>query len=139
MSDAVLVADPEHSSLEDRFYLLGLSARLRVLVVVHYYRVDDEIVRLISARKATSSERAQYDARWKRSLDFSKGQRNPYASKLKRPVTIRLDEFTVDYFKAMAEDTEIPYQTLINLYLRECAGTGRRLAMPWRNAKRGAS
>jgi len=52
--------------LEDRFYLLGLSARLRVLVVVHCNRVDDEIVRLISARKATSSARAQYDARWKR-------------------------------------------------------------------------
>lgn len=63
--DAVLVADPAHSSAEDRFYLLGLSARLRVLVVVHCYRVDDEIVRLISARKATTSERAQYDARWK--------------------------------------------------------------------------
>jgi hypothetical protein len=43
----------------------------------------------------------------KRFLDFSNGQRNPYASKLKRPVTIRLDEFTVDYFKAMAEDTSI--------------------------------
>ena len=64
--DAVLVADPMHSASEDRFYLLGLSARLRLLVVVHCYRVDDEIVRLISARKATSSERAQYDARWKR-------------------------------------------------------------------------
>ncbi len=63
--DAVLVSDPAHSSSEDRFYLLGRSARLRVLVVVHCYRVDDEIVRLISARKATSSERAQYDARWK--------------------------------------------------------------------------
>ena len=75
----------------------------------------------------------------KRSLDFSKGQRNPYAAKLKRPVTIRLDEFTVECFKAMAADTEIPYQTLINLYLRECAGTGRRLAMQWRKAKRGAA
>ena len=64
--DAVLVADPVHSASEDRFYLLGLSARLRVLVVVHCYRVDDELVRLISARKARSSERAQYDARWKR-------------------------------------------------------------------------
>ena len=75
----------------------------------------------------------------KRSLDFSKGLRNPYAAKLKRPVTIRLDEFTVDYFKALAAETEIPYQTLINLYLRECAGTGRRLAMQWKNAKRGAA
>ncbi len=63
--DAVLVSDAAHSSSEYRFYLLGLSARLHVLVVVHCYRVDDEILRLISARKATSSERAQYDARWK--------------------------------------------------------------------------
>ena len=75
----------------------------------------------------------------KRTLDFSKGQRNPYAAKLKRPVTIRLDGFTVDYFKALALDTAIPYQTLINLYLRECAGTGRRLAMQWKPAKRGAA
>ena len=74
----------------------------------------------------------------KQTLDFSKGQRNPYAAKLKRPVTIRLDGFTVVYFKALALDTEIPYQTLINLYLRECAGTGRRLAMQWKPAKRGA-
>jgi len=64
--DAVLVADPGHSSSKDRFSLLGLRARLRVLVVVHCYKVDDEIVRLISARKATCSERSQYDARGKR-------------------------------------------------------------------------
>ncbi len=75
----------------------------------------------------------------KRSLDFSKGQRNPYAAKLKRPVTIRLDQFTVDYFKAMAAETEIPYQTLINLYLRECAGKGRRLSMRWRASKSDAT
>ena len=76
----------------------------------------------------------------KRSLDFSKGRRNPYAAKLKRSITIRLDAFTVDYFKALAAETEIPYQTLINLYLRECAGTGRRLAMDWRAPrKRGAA
>jgi uncharacterized protein (DUF4415 family) len=75
----------------------------------------------------------------KREYDFSKGRRNPYAAKLKRSVTIRLDVFTVDYFKMMAEETEISYQTLINLYLRECAGTGRRLAMEWRVPKRGAA
>lgn len=54
-------------------------------------------------------------------------------------MTIRLDEVTVDYSKAMALETEILYQMLINLYLRECAGTGHRLAMLWRNAKRGAA
>lgn len=62
--DAILVEDPEHSSLEERFYLLGLSARLRLLVVIHCYRADDALIRLISARKATPSERVQYGARW---------------------------------------------------------------------------
>lgn len=75
----------------------------------------------------------------KRAIDFSKGRRNPYAAKLKRSITIRLDTFTIDYFKTLASETEIPYQTLINLYLRECAGTGRRLAMQWRLASRGAA
>jgi len=75
----------------------------------------------------------------RREYDFSKGRRNPYAARLRRSVTIRLDLFTVDYFKALAVDTGIPYQTLINLYLRECAGTGRRLAMEWRPSKRGAA
>ena len=71
--------------------------------------------------------------------DFSKGRPNPYANLLKKPVTIRLDASTVEYFKTLAEESEIPYQTLINLYLRECAGTGRRLAMQWKPAKRGAA
>ena len=75
----------------------------------------------------------------KREYDFSKGRRNPYAAKLKRSVTIRLDAFTVDYFKGLATETGLPYQSLINLYLRECAGTGRRLAMEWRPSKRGAA
>jgi uncharacterized protein (DUF4415 family) len=75
----------------------------------------------------------------RREYDFSKGRKNPYAARLKRSVTIRLDTFTVEYFKALAVDTGIAYQTLINLYLRECAGTRRRLAMEWRPAKQGAA
>lgn len=75
----------------------------------------------------------------RREYDFSQGHRNPYAGKLKRSVTIRLDEETVVYFKDMAAELEIPYQTLINLYLRECAGTGRRLAMEWKKPRRGAA
>jgi uncharacterized protein len=62
--DALGVGDPDHSSEEKRFYLLGLSARLRLLVVVHCYRAEDGVVSLISAWKATPSERAQYGARW---------------------------------------------------------------------------
>jgi len=63
--------------------------------------------------------------------DFSKGKKNPYASRLKRPVTIRLDELTIDTFKVVAEETGVPYQALINLYLRECAASGKRLSMKW--------
>lgn len=59
---ALLIADPDHSAVEDRFVLLGVSAALRALVVVHCYHEDQARIRLISARKATRSERAQYDA-----------------------------------------------------------------------------
>ncbi len=75
----------------------------------------------------------------KKEYDFSKARRNPYAKKLKRPVTIRLDEQTIDYFKDLAEETGIPYQTLINLYLRDCASTGRKVSLAWkRRSKSGA-
>ena len=61
---AILLADPAHSVDEERFYLLGLSARLRLLVVIHCYREPPNTIRLISARPATPTERVQYGARW---------------------------------------------------------------------------
>src|SRR2546422_3766722 len=54
----------------------------------------------------------------RKEYDFSKARRNPYARRLKRQVTIRLDEETIRYFNGLAAETGIPYQTLINLYLR---------------------
>jgi predicted DNA binding CopG/RHH family protein len=69
----------------------------------------------------------------RREYDFSKGRRNPYAARLKRQVTIRLDEPTIKYFKGLAEESGIPYQTLINLYLRECAATQKRLSLAWKS------
>ncbi|HXJ39826.1 MAG TPA: hypothetical protein VNH18_11145 [Bryobacteraceae bacterium] len=63
--------------------------------------------------------------------DFSKSRKNPYASQLKRQVTIRLDVTAVDYFKKLAADMGIPYQNLINLYLRDCATHKRRPAIQW--------
>ena len=63
--NALLLDDPGHSASEDRFLLLGLSSVLRLLVVSHTYREGDDIIRLISARKATRAERAQYDQRWR--------------------------------------------------------------------------
>ena len=63
---AMILDDPDHSSDEERFLLLGMSGALRVLLVVHSVREASSVIRLVSARKATRSERAQYDARWKR-------------------------------------------------------------------------
>ena len=60
---ALLIGDPEHSEDEDRFVLLGLGVRLRILVVCHYYRESDSEIRLISARKADRAERKEYNER----------------------------------------------------------------------------
>ena len=67
----------------------------------------------------------------KRTYDFSKAKRNPYAKRLKTQVTIRLDADTVGYFKNLASGTGIPYQTLINLFLRDCAVSRRRPHLNW--------
>lgn len=67
----------------------------------------------------------------RKQYDFRSARANPYVKQLKKSITIRLDEPTIAYFKDMAEELELPYQTLINLYLRDCAATGRRLSMSW--------
>ena len=64
----------------------------------------------------------------KAEYDFSNAQPNPYADKLRRPVTMNLDTFAIDYFKREADRTGIPYQRLINLFLVQCAREGKRLA-----------
>ena len=65
--------------------------------------------------------------------DFAKmkGHKNPYIKYLKTPITIRLDQDTVAYFKSLAGETGLPYQNLINLYLRDCASHHRKLKMAW--------
>ncbi len=65
--------------------------------------------------------------------DFSKmkGEKNPYVKHLKQPVTIRLDKASVAYFRAMAGELGIPYQNLINLYLRDCAVHRKKLSLKW--------
>lgn len=70
--------------------------------------------------------RAHYD------FKKMKGKKNPYIKYLKQPVTMRLDKDSIDYFKSLAEETGIPYQTLINLYLRDCAVKERKLDLNWK-------
>lgn len=63
--------------------------------------------------------------------DFSNARKNPYAKQLKKQITINLDANTIDYFKGMAAKSGIPYQTLINLYLTDCATNNRQLKTSW--------
>lgn len=67
----------------------------------------------------------------KREYDFSNSVPNPYLSKDKKQITIRLDAGTIDYFKQLAGETGIPYQNLINLYLRDCAVQHKKLKLGW--------
>lgn len=66
--------------------------------------------------------------------DFSRAKPNPYAKRLKKEVTIQLDESTVNYFEALSAETGIPSRTLIKLYLRECAASRKKLAIRWKPA-----
>lgn len=67
----------------------------------------------------------------KEKYDFSKGVKNPYAARLKQQVTIRLAKDTISYFKAQSQKTGLPYQSLINLYLAECAQQHKKLTLRW--------
>lgn len=64
--------------------------------------------------------------------DFSKARKNPYAKKLKQQITINIDSSTIDFFKNLAVNTGIPYQTLINLYLADCVTQNRQLNISWK-------
>ena len=63
----------------------------------------------------------------KKNYDFTNGVKNPYASKLKKQITININEDVLDYFKEMSSETGVPYQTLINLYLLDCKNNKRKL------------
>ncbi|HQR53830.1 MAG TPA: BrnA antitoxin family protein [Burkholderiales bacterium] len=68
----------------------------------------------------------------RKEYDFSASRKNPYAAQLKKSVTIRLDQDSIAYFKVLAEETGIPYQSLINLYLKDCAAAKKKLNLAWK-------
>ncbi|PCI39214.1 MAG: antitoxin [Elusimicrobia bacterium] len=67
----------------------------------------------------------------RKEYDFSKSKKNPYANALKKQITIRIDQPTVDYFRQLSSQMGMPYQSLINLYLRDCAEHNRKLKINW--------
>ncbi len=68
----------------------------------------------------------------RKEYDFSKARKNPYSAKLKKQITLRLDEDAIEYFKLVSREVGIPYQSLINLYLRDCAASHRKLNLEWK-------
>ena len=64
--------------------------------------------------------------------DFSNAEKNPYAKRIKKQITINIDADTIGYFKRLAAESGIPYQTLINLYLGDCAANKRQLSFLWK-------
>ena len=75
----------------------------------------------------------------KKNYDFSNSIKNPYIKKLKKQVTIRLENDTIDYFKSIAADADIPYQKLINLFLRDCAENHKKPEIQWKPHRRRAA
>ncbi len=67
----------------------------------------------------------------RKEYDFTGARKNPYASQLKKQITIRLDEESISYFKSISQDAGISYKSLINLYLRDCAASRRKLNLSW--------
>ena len=74
----------------------------------------------------------------RKEYDFSKSVKNPYAKHLKKQVTLRLGVDVIDYFKKLAEETGVPYQNLINLYLQDCAHAHKKLKLNWTSSSKTA-
>ncbi len=70
----------------------------------------------------------------RKNYDFTKANKNPYVKQLKKPITIRMSHDVIDYFKTQAEDMGVPYQTLINLYLRDCMAEKRKPSIQWKKS-----
>lgn len=68
----------------------------------------------------------------RKEYDFTNARKNPYARKLKKQITIRLESEVIDYFKNLSDENGIPYQTLISLFLRDCAQSGKKPTIEWR-------
>ena len=109
---ARLIYDPGHSEREDRFLLLGMMKKLELL------------------RQGELQERRQNNI-MRKEYDFSKSVKNPYAKKLKKQISIRIEKETINYFRNVASETGIPYQNLIDLYLRDCVESHKKLKFKW--------
>lgn len=132
---AILFDDPDHSIEEERFLIIGSIKSQKICIVSHCYRDNENCIRIISARQAAKTEQRIYlggdSMRDEYNISELNPRKNPYTNRLKKQITINIDGGTIDYFKSLADAKGIPYQTLINLYLRDCADNHRQLKLSW--------
>lgn len=120
--------DKGHSDQEERFIAIGQGSEKNLLIVIHSYRDSDNLVRIISARRATRKERLFM----KKEYNFSKMKEISNSLKGKKiSVGINLSPAVIDYFKRMSEQSGIPYQKLIDMYLLDCVQKKKKLKMDW--------
>lgn len=133
---AIEFYDDEHSEREDRFFLLGGKQEFKSSIDMSLFQgvgIDHKN----NFGKKGDKERIKTLYRWtmKAEYDLSKmkSRPNPYAKRLKKQVTLRIGVDIIEYFKGLSSRTGIPYQSLINLYLRDCASSHRELKLNWEN------
>jgi uncharacterized protein (DUF4415 family) len=116
---ALLIDDPDHS---------GDYSQSAIATAVAAMSFESSQLARRPQRKPNFIHQGDF---MRKEYDFSTARKNPYAAQLKKQITIRLDEESINYFKAVSEEVGIPYQSLINLYLRECAATQKKLNLSW--------
>ena len=131
---ARLIDDPDHSGDEERFLLLGYSFQARCIIVSHLSGSRCSDPADLGPARDGPRRRDVLELPMRKEYDFSKSRKNPYAKQLKRQITIRLDTVAVAYFKQMAAELGMPYQNLINLFLRDCALQKRRPSIQWQES-----
>ena len=107
--------------------MLVLSSELHMLVVCHCYRETTELELFRLEKQIRLKLHSMEVSKMRDHYDFSNGIKNPYADRLKKQITIRLDDQVIDYFKNMAEETGMPYQNIINYYLLDCVKEKKHL------------
>lgn len=122
-----LMQDPDHSKGEQRFILMGMSGASEFLLSVTANEVTTPSGSSRQEKLKNQSEDNMRASAVRESYDFSDSVKNPYAKRLKNQVTLQIDDEAISYFKQLAEEKGIPYQSAINLYLRDCANEHRRL------------
>ena len=134
--NGILFDDPDHSYEEDRFLIIGSIKSSKICIVSHCYKDSENVIRINISKRGNkerkenifggvSAMREEYD------INNLNPRKNPYAKKVKKQITINISTEAIEYFKSQSAKNGIPYQTLIDLYLVDCANNKKTLNLSW--------